>query len=223
MANSSMPTDITRVEFVPNKTDLLYPSFELFEEEVCYTCNIKDSIYSFDPWTIFWIIWIIVMSFIVVDIIKITRDALVTFYILNFENYKSMELWPYLEENAYRLQNDYYQDSFCLICDEVFNEIKPQCILICGDRFCRKCINQHEHERWISFDDGILAFEWSQCPICDTPYHILKMKYKYKYNYNTKNTFWSWYFITFKKSITQRLLTFLSSILLYNFALYFFS
>ncbi len=189
--------------------------------EMCITCEMNTIYNSFNLWTIFWILWIIVMVIIVIDIIRILRDCIVTFYICHYYaniNYQ-IQQWPYLESNTYRLhQQQDEQQTKCPICYQLFDRCLPQSILFCGDRFCRDCININEHNRWISFDDGILAYEWSECPICNIPYHIIQMKFRY--NYNPYLGFWSFYSNTFRTSLIHRISMFLTSLLIFNILYY---
>ena len=68
----------------------------------------------------------------------------------------------------------------CHICLEDFNKNIPQSILSCGHRYCRKCINRHEHYRWIDGRDDHESF--SRCPDCNNEYHLIRNKYNFKYN-----------------------------------------
>eukprot|EP01083_Nonionella_stella_P114423 338332_1 len=185
-------------------------------DEMCITCPMSAHAYnSIHPWKVFWIVWIVGMIIIIIDVIKILRDCIVTFYITHYEDMDAqMHYWPYLEYNAYRLQQEYKQIK-CAICCELFNKTLPQSLLLCGDRFCQKCINSHEHQRWIGFEDRLLTYEWSECPICDIPYHIIGMKYTY--SREKYLGFWSFYSITLKQSLMKRTLMFMLSLVMHQF------
>eukprot|EP01084_Bolivina_argentea_P157357 274239_1 len=184
-------------------------------DEICISCEIEKVVNSYSLWSCFWILWIAGMILILIDIFIILRDCIVTFYITHYEEINGdISNWRYLEHNAYRLQSEYNQDK-CSLCCATFTQYIPQSLLFCGDRFCRDCINTNEHNRWTTYRDGILAYEWSECPTCDVQYNIMRMKYEY--NYNPYLGFWSFYSNTFKKSLIERIFMFITSVILYKF------
>ena len=84
-----------------------------------------------------------------------------------------------------------YKDSKCSICLEYFNINIPQSLLKCGHRFCRKCINKNEHQRWISEKDPFYRYCYSKCPNCNGFYNIMWEKFDYDYDNYKYTGFWS--------------------------------
>ena len=130
-----------------------------------------------------------------------------------------IESWNYLELNAYRLQEE-YQQSDCPLCSRNFGRSIIQSILFCGDRFCRDCINRNEGRRWDSSEDGALYYRWSECPVCETPYDIMRMKFPF--SYDRYKGFWSMYVGAYQIKLRNRLLLFCTAWLIYHGVLFYY-
>eukprot|EP01084_Bolivina_argentea_P268286 455635_1 len=109
----------------------------------------------------------------------------------DFERVVTAPPWIYI---AYEREDLYEPQTMCTICQHEFDPLIPQSILSCGHKFCRDCINELEGHRYLDNKDNNWdrytfcnrgnSYCWSECPLCNTPYHILKNKFDYNYNFN---------------------------------------